>query len=44
VHTGDGECVEIDAVHFNPDTRGLHHGAIASGNHDRGPYHGPCHS
>ncbi len=43
VHTGDGECVEIDAVHFNPEERGLHNGAHESGN-DKGPWHGPCHS
>ncbi len=34
-------CVDINAVLFNPDTRGLHRGAMASGM-SRGPWHGPC--
>jgi hypothetical protein len=41
VHTGDGGCVDIDSVMFNPDHRGLHQGSNASGL-DRGPWHGTC--
>ena len=42
VHTGDGECIEIDAVRFEPAERGLHKGANSSGA-ERGPFHGTCH-
>ncbi len=41
VHLNNGECVDIDARWFNPDTRGLHQGANASGE-DQGPWHGSC--
>jgi hypothetical protein len=43
VHTGNGRCVDINSVFFEPDTRGLHQGSEASGGHDLGPFHGPCH-
>ena len=42
VHTGNGGCVQIDSVLFEPASRGLHNGANASGGHERGPFHGPC--
>lgn len=49
VHTGSGDCVDIDAVLFLPAGNGLHHGSNASsfGNHNdpdptRGPFHGTC--
>ncbi|WP_350279748.1 hypothetical protein [Kribbella sp. HUAS MG21] len=41
VHTGDGGCIDIDSVAFNPDHRGLHQGANSSGP-DAGPWHGTC--
>ncbi len=37
VITGNG-CIDIDQVLFEPDTRGLHRGANASGP-DKGPWH-----
>ena len=40
VHTGNG-CRNINAVLFEPDTRGLHRGSNASGP-TRGPFHGTC--
>ncbi len=40
VHTGNGGCVDLDAVRFNPEHRGLHRGANASGSN--GPWHGTC--
>ncbi len=43
VHLGNGGCVDIDAVHFEPDTRGLHQGANASLGHEAGPFHLTCH-
>lgn len=43
VHTGNGDCVDINSVQFEPDDRGLHQGSNASGGHARGPFHGPCH-
>ena len=43
VHTGNGECVDINSVKFEADTRGLHQGSNASGFHTQGPFHGPCH-
>ncbi len=39
VITGNGGCVDIDAVAFEREDRGLHRGATAS---DRGPSHGSC--
>ena len=41
VHTGNGECVDINSVLFEPDVRGLHEGSHASGE-DQGPWHGRC--
>ena len=41
VHTGNGGCVDIDSVLFEPDVRGLHQGSNASGP-TRGPFHGTC--
>lgn len=41
VHTGNGECVDIDRVLFSADHRGLHMGAEASGML-QGPWHGTC--
>lgn len=41
VTTGNGGCVDVNAVVFLPENRGLHRGANASGS-DRGPWHGPC--
>ena len=40
VHTGQG-CRDIDAVLFEPSSRGLHRGSNASGP-TRGPFHGTC--
>ncbi len=40
VHTGNGGCVNIDTVLFNPEDRGLHQGANASG--PNGPAHRTC--
>lgn len=42
VHTGNGDCVAVDAVAFFGGDRGLHRGAGASG-FERGVWHGPCH-
>jgi hypothetical protein len=42
VHTGNDGCVDIDAVFFEPDVRGLHQGSNASGGPDLGPFHGTC--
>lgn len=41
VHTGNGECHNIDSVRFEHDDRGLHRGAQESGS-DHGPWHGTC--
>ena len=41
VHTGNGGCVDIDSVFFEPAGRGLHRGSNASGP-TRGPFHGTC--
>ena len=41
VHTGNGECHNIDSVRFEHDDRGLHRGASESGP-DHGPWHGTC--
>lgn len=41
VDTGNGGCVQIDAVAFHAEARGLHQGASASGT-AHGPWHGPC--
>lgn len=38
---GNGECLDVDAVAFFVDDRGLHRGAGASGP-DHGIWHGPC--
>jgi hypothetical protein len=42
VLTGNGGCVEINAVTFEPATNGLHQGSNASGGAELGPFHGPC--
>ena len=42
VFTGNGGCVEINAVTFEPATNGLHQGSNASGGAELGPFHGPC--
>jgi len=42
VHTGNGDCVDIDSVYFNVDVRGLHQGANASRGPLQGPFHGTC--
>lgn len=42
VHTGNGECVDIDSVLFMVDHRGLHQGANASRGPLQGPFHGTC--
>ena len=42
VHTGNGGCVNIDSVLFEPDTRGLHQGSNASRGPLQGPFHGTC--
>lgn len=41
VHTGNGECEDIDERSFEPAGRGLHRGANESGP-EHGPYHGTC--
>lgn len=41
VDTGDGGCVDIDAVTFLGQDRGLHRGAGSSGS-EQGPWHGSC--
>ena len=41
VDTGNGGCVQIDAVAFHAVERGLHRGAGESGT-EHGPWHGPC--
>lgn len=41
VHTGNGGCVDINAVLFEPAARGLHRGANESGP-EQGPFHGRC--
>lgn len=41
VHTGDGECRDVDSVRFEPDDRGLHQGSNQSGP-EQGPFHGTC--
>ncbi len=43
VHTGNGGCVDIDSVQFEPTDRGLHQGSNASGGETLGPFHGTCH-
>lgn len=42
VHTGDGGCVDVDAVAFLVKDRGLHRGAHSSGS-EQGIWHGTCH-
>lgn len=42
VHTGQGGCVDVNAVAFFAEDRGLHRGANASGP-EQGIWHGPCH-
>lgn len=42
VHTGNGECVQLDAHAFLPEARGLHRAAAESG-FERAVWHGPCH-
>lgn len=42
VHTGNGGCVDVDAVAFFGEQRGLHRGAGASG-FEQGIWHGGCH-
>jgi hypothetical protein len=41
VHTGNGECVDIDSVLFEPDVRGLHRASNETGM-EKGPFHGTC--
>lgn len=41
VHTGNGECHDIDSVRFEGGDRGLHRGANKSGA-AHGPWHGTC--
>lgn len=41
VHTGNGECHNIDSVRFEIDDRGMHRAAIESGT-EHGPWHGTC--
>lgn len=41
VHTGNGECQNIDSVRFEPGDRGVHRGANESGP-AQGPWHGTC--
>ena len=44
VHTGNGECTNIDEVWFEADRMaGVHRAAIESGR-ERGPWHGTCES
>jgi hypothetical protein len=40
VVTGNGGCIDINAVLFNAEDRGLHQGATSSGGN--GLWHGPC--
>lgn len=42
VHTGNGGCVDVDAVAFLGGDRGLHQGASSSGS-EQGVWHGACH-
>ena len=42
VFIGNGGCVDIDAVMFEPTTSGLHQGSNASGGAELGPFHLPC--
>lgn len=42
VHTGNGGCVDIDAVLFLAVHRGLHQGSDASNGPVQGPFHGTC--
>lgn len=41
VWRGDGTCLQIDAVHWDAVSRGLHQGANSSTS-ATGPWHGPC--
>ncbi len=41
IHTGNGECVDIDSVRFEHTDHGLHQGAAQSGP-AHGPWHGTC--
>lgn len=41
IHTGNGDCVELDEVRFEPGGHGLHHGANSS-NDRAGMWHGTC--
>ncbi len=41
VHTGNGGCVDINSVMFEPGDRGLHHGSNMS-TMAQGPFHGTC--
>jgi hypothetical protein len=41
IHTGNGECRDINSVGFEHDDRGLHQGASQSGS-EEGPWHGTC--
>ena len=41
VHLGNGGCVDIDAVLFEPDVRGLHRASNETGQ-EKGPFHGTC--
>lgn len=41
VHTGDGDCVDLDSNAFFREPRGLHWGAQNSGP-DHGPWHTSC--
>ena len=41
VHTGNGGCVDINSVLFEPDTRGLHRASNETGM-EKGPFHGTC--
>lgn len=42
VHLGNGSCVNLDAVLFEPAHHGLHQGADASSGPVQGPFHGTC--
>ena len=41
VHLGNGDCVDIDSVLFNVDTRGMHRSSMESGR-EQGTFHGTC--
>lgn len=41
IHTGNGDCVDIDEVRFEPRAHGLHHG-VTSSNDRADMWHGTC--